>query len=83
MFHAHRHLARNLRLARLTAGLTQHELATRAGQRQADISLIELGRFIPTSREVEQLAAALGVTTALLLRPSRAKLLEGARRVAA
>jgi transcriptional regulator with XRE-family HTH domain len=41
-------------------GLSQHELAIRAGTRQATISRIENGHEIPTVQRLDQLLTALG-----------------------
>ncbi len=49
-----------LRQRRLAHGLSQDELAIRAGTRQATISRIENGHEIPTVQRLEQLLTALG-----------------------
>lgn len=49
-----------LRDSRRAHGLSQHELAIRAGTRQATISRIENGHEIPTVHRLDQLLAGLG-----------------------
>lgn len=49
-----------LRERRRAHGLSQRELAIRAGTRQATISRIENGREIPTVQRLDQLLIALG-----------------------
>ena len=49
-----------LRERRRAHGLSQSELAIRAGTRQATISRIENGHEIPTVQRLEQLLTALG-----------------------
>jgi HTH-type transcriptional regulator / antitoxin HipB len=49
-----------LRERRHARGLSQHELAIRAGTRQATISRIENGHEIPTVQRLDQLLIALG-----------------------
>jgi uncharacterized protein len=49
-----------LRQRRRAHGLSQRELAIRAGTRQATISRIENGHEIPTVQRLDQLLAALG-----------------------
>jgi XRE family transcriptional regulator, regulator of sulfur utilization len=46
--------------ARIAEGLTQQELAGRAGVSQADISRIERGAGNPTTATLQRLATALG-----------------------
>jgi XRE family transcriptional regulator, regulator of sulfur utilization len=53
-------LAGQLLALRLAAGLTQAELAERAGLSQADISRYERGLGNPTRTTIELIAAALG-----------------------
>lgn len=60
-------LGANLRRARRSAGLTQAELAQRAGLGQPAISLIEAGQANPTVQTLQQLADALGCSLADLL----------------
>lgn len=49
-----------LRSRRLAHGLSQRELALRAGTRQATISRIENGHEVPTTERLDQLLAAMG-----------------------
>lgn len=49
-----------LRQRRRAHGLSQRELAVRAGTRQATISRIENGHEIPTTERLDQLLVALG-----------------------
>jgi transcriptional regulator with XRE-family HTH domain len=49
-----------LRQRRQAHGLSQRELAIRAGTRQATISRIENGHEIPTVQRLDQLLTALG-----------------------
>ncbi len=49
-----------LRQRRRAHGLSQSELAIRAGTRQATISRIENGREVPTVQRLDQLLTALG-----------------------
>lgn len=63
-----------LRNRRLAAGVSQHDLALRAGTRQATISRIENGHEIPTVERLNQLLHALGerlVLTAVSLDAER------------
>jgi transcriptional regulator with XRE-family HTH domain len=54
--------------ARSKAGLTQAELAQRAGLDESIVSALEQGQYKPTSNELSQLAQALGVDELDLLR---------------
>ena len=49
-----------LRQRRRAHGLSQRELALRAGTRQATISRIENGHEVPTVKRLDQLLTALG-----------------------
>lgn len=49
-----------LRQRRRAHGLSQRELALRAGTRQATISRIETGHEVPTVRRLDQLLTVLG-----------------------
>ena len=60
-------LARNLRQARTRVGISQEELADRAGIDRTYVSGIERGRRNPTIGIVARLAAELDVTAAALL----------------
>ncbi len=53
-------LGRNLKAARLRAGLTQQELATRAGVALAFLAQIESGVSDPDLRRIGALAKAVG-----------------------
>lgn len=55
-----RRLGRSVRAARLRAGLTQEELARRAGMSQEALSLLERGVGNPTMKTLERIARALG-----------------------
>jgi transcriptional regulator with XRE-family HTH domain len=57
---------RRLREARLSAGLTQLELARRAGANQNTISRVEVGEHRPGDNTKFALAAALGTTVEAL-----------------
>jgi XRE family aerobic/anaerobic benzoate catabolism transcriptional regulator len=61
-------LGANVREARQRAGLTQAELAQRAGLAQPAISLIEPGQANPTVQTLQQIADALGCALANLLK---------------
>lgn len=55
-------LKNRLKLARIEAGLTQAELAERAGVTRQTIGLIEAGGYNPTLKLCIQLARATGKT---------------------
>lgn len=59
--------ARNLRAARVAAGLSQERLSARARLHRTEISLLERGERDPKLSTVFRLAEALGVTAAALL----------------
>lgn len=61
------HLARNLRLIRVSRGLNQAALATRSGLGQPYISALERGLRPSRTEHVERLASALGVDVDALL----------------
>lgn len=61
-------VGRNVRRVRIEKGLTQEELAERAGTSQFYISSLESGRRNPTVVTVASLAKALGVDHLALLR---------------
>jgi transcriptional regulator with XRE-family HTH domain len=63
-------VGRNVRRARIEKGLTQEELAERAGTSQFYVSSLEAGRRNPTVVTVATLAQALGVDYLDLLRPN-------------
>lgn len=60
-------LARNLRLARARVGISQEELAAKAGIDRTYVSGIERGVRNPTITIVARLAAELDTTAAALL----------------
>lgn len=53
---------------RIKAGLTQAELAQRAGLDEATISTLEQGQYKPAADELSRVAQALGVDELELLR---------------
>ena len=61
-------LGRNLRHARLTAGLTQETLADRCDLHRTYIGAVERGERNVTLRTIERVAKALGVDPLELLR---------------
>lgn len=61
-------IAAELRSARKEAGLTQHELAQRAGLKQTAVSRLESGKSNPTVDMLEAISRALGKTLELKLR---------------
>lgn len=58
--HPEYELPRSLIAARITAGMTQKELAEKSGIRQSNISRIENGSCVPTLPTLMALAKALG-----------------------
>lgn len=56
-----RHFARNLRSARLRAGISQEELGSRAGLHRTEIGLLERGGRVPRTDTVIKLASGLGL----------------------
>jgi transcriptional regulator with XRE-family HTH domain len=54
---------------RLSQGLTQVQLHQLTGINQAHISLMELGRLIPTHHQLDALADAFGVSPRLVMQP--------------
>lgn len=69
----YQHLATNLRLLRLEARLSQHQLAMLAGDgfSQSYVSDLERGLWPSSPAHVDQLASALGVETSTLMRRAR------------
>ena len=66
--------ARNLRVTRRGAGLSQERLSALAGLHRTEISLLERGERDPRLSTVFRLAEALGVTAAALLAPDEEEL---------
>jgi transcriptional regulator with XRE-family HTH domain len=54
--------------ARVKAGMTQAELASRAGMDEASIAALEQGHYKPEPQELSDVAEALGVDELELLR---------------
>ena len=61
-------LGANVTEARAKTGMTQAELARRAGLDEATIAALEQGQYKPESHELSRLAEALGVDELELLR---------------
>jgi transcriptional regulator with XRE-family HTH domain len=61
------YIGKNLKDARFRAGLTQVELAEKAGVTQTTVARIERDAVEPEVTTVRKLAAALGVTISDLL----------------
>ncbi len=66
-------LARQMIEARLRAGLTQEELATRMRTSRTVIARLESGRVLPSTRTLERLAAATGSRLKISFEPSAAQ----------
>jgi transcriptional regulator with XRE-family HTH domain len=77
-----RHFPEALSDARMRAGLTQRELARRAGTSQPVIARLEGGQSSPTLATVERLAAAAGydVKMELAPKPQRDPVIEAYKR---
>ncbi len=60
-------LGQRLRSLRLSAGLTQAELARRTGIHRPNIARVEAGRHTPSLETLARLAAAIGVPTTRVL----------------
>ncbi|MEU5126607.1 helix-turn-helix domain-containing protein [Streptomyces mobaraensis] len=60
-----------VRSRRIELGLSQAELATRAGTGQAFVSRVESGKAIPTLPVLQRLAAALECDITVSLTPCR------------
>ena len=58
--------------ARAHADLSQAELAERMGTSQSAIARLESGRFKPSTRTLEKLAAATGMKLRIVLEPVKA-----------
>lgn len=59
--------------ARAHANLSQAELAERMNTSQSAIARLESGRFRPSTRTLEKLAAATGMKLRIVLEPARPK----------
>jgi transcriptional regulator with XRE-family HTH domain len=66
-----------LRASRQAAGISQEELASRAGLHRTYVSLMERGHRAPSIEVVRQLATALGTTMAELIADTERALAEG------
>ena len=67
-------MGRNIRRVRSASGLSQEEVAFRAGMKRSYLSEVELGQRNPTVRALERLSHALDVDPRDLLAPdSRSK----------
>ena len=64
-------LARAMVQARVSAGLTQAELAGRMSTTQSVISRIESGRTLPSTQTLTRLAEATGTVLKVSFEPSR------------
>jgi transcriptional regulator with XRE-family HTH domain len=62
-------LGQIVRRAREAAGVSQRQLARRAGTSQAAISRLEAGREEPSFARFEELLASLGLKPEIVLRP--------------
>jgi len=67
-------LARAVIAARVTAGLTQEQLAQRMDTTQSVIARLESGRTRPSTQTLERLAAATGTRLKISFEPARAQL---------
>lgn len=65
-------IGRAVRARRLELGLSQIELATRAGMTQSAVSRLEAGAATPTIGLLERLAAALNADLVVTLAPKAA-----------
>lgn len=63
----------NLKRAREKAGLRQREVADRLGIAQASYAAIEAGKSCPSIKQLERVAAAIGVSPLSLLRANGEK----------
>jgi transcriptional regulator with XRE-family HTH domain len=64
-----REFGQRLREARIAAGITQQELASRIGMQRSHLSEIESGQQNVTLRSMTALAQALGLQIQVLLAP--------------
>ena len=67
-------LARAVMAARVTAGLTQEQLARRMDTTQSVIARLESGRTRPSTQTLERLAAATGTRLKISFEPAGAQL---------
>ena len=63
-------LCRRVRELRIQQGLSQTELARRAGMAQPAVARFEAGATVPTLRVLERLARSLGAELTVQLAPS-------------
>jgi len=56
-------LAKNIKKYRKIRGFSQEALAEKAGTSTTHIGMIEIGKKFPSSKMLEQIAAALGIDT--------------------
>ena len=56
-------LAKNIKNYRKIRGFSQEALAEKAGTSTTHIGMIEIGKKFPSSKMLEQIAAALGIDT--------------------
>ena len=68
-----REFGQRLREARIAAGITQQELASRIGMQRSHLSEIESGQQNVTLRSMTALAQALGLQIQVLLAPAPRK----------
>ena len=75
-------IGQRIKTARKNQGLTQKELAERAGTATGTIQQYELGKRQPRADQLRAIASALGVTVDYLLdvKPTRAASLDDAER---
>jgi transcriptional regulator with XRE-family HTH domain len=62
-------IAHQLIAARVKAGLTQAEVATRMGTTQSVIARMESGRALPSLRTLSRYAQAIGYSASVKLKP--------------
>lgn len=67
MIEIHRNLVRNMKLHRKLLGISQMELAERAGISPGFVGEIEMGRKFPSGEMLEKIAKALGLKPYKLL----------------
>lgn len=66
-------LARAVIEARITAGLTQEQLAQRMDTTQSVVARLESGRTKPSTQTLERLASATGTRLKISFEPARAR----------